>query len=202
MLMRLIYSFALLFFVFFQISCHQLACNRVLFEFKAAYFRPTNSCVREIYGHGGAIYGPEVTFQLCQNSCWYGFASINFLSKHGHSIGACDRTKLSIMPLAFGAKYFVPSCCGDFYVGLGFQPIRLKTTNCSPFVIQKTSKWGVGGIAKFGLYSCLTPCIFLDLFIDYSFTRVNCNKCFDCTIPLKVRLDGVLLGAGLGYKFN
>lgn len=177
----------------------------ILVEFKGAAFFPTNSCVRNIYGDAAALYGPEVTFQLCQNKNWYGFASADFLSKTGHSIGLCDLTKMYIVPLALGVKYFVPfcyrGCSGDFYVGLGFQPVHLKTVNCSQFV-RNTSKWGFGGVGKIGAYFDLPCNFFADLFFDYSFVKVACDKCSDGATPLKANISGAVLGLGLGYRFN
>lgn len=197
MLKALRYSFALLFFM-----CMPLFCRDVLVEFKTAYFLPTNSCVRHIYGNGGALYGPEVTFQLCEDKSWYGFASADFLSKTGHSVGLCDRTKMYIVPLALGVKYFVPFCYGDFYAGLGFQPLHLKTVNCSPYVVQTTSKWGFGGIAKIGAYFDLPCDFFVDLFFDYSFVKVGRVACCAGVIPLRANINGAIFGIGLGYRFN
>jgi opacity protein-like surface antigen len=179
-----------------------LFCRDVLLEFKASYFYPTSSCTRDIYGRGGALYGPEVTFQLCQERNWYGFASADFLSKKGHSVGLCEPTKMDIVPLAIGLKYFVPFCYGDFYLGLGFQPVHLKTVNCSTFVSQTTSKWGFGGIAKIGTYFDLPCNFFVDIFLDYSFVKVGCSNCGAGVTPLKADLSGVIFGAGLGYRFN
>lgn len=191
------YSCALLFVV-----SQALLARDILLEFKAAYFWPQDSCVRSIYGNGGALYGPEVTFGLCEETNWYGFASIDFFNKSGRSVGLCDVTKIRVMPVALGAKYFVPFCYGDFYVGLGFQPTHLKTINCSEFVAQTTSKWGFGGIAKVGSYFDLPCNFFVDLFLDYSFVKVGCTNCAVDTVPLKANLSGVIFGAGIGYRFN
>ena len=173
----------------------------ILLEFKTAYFLPTDSGVRKIFGNGGALYGPEVTFQLSEcNPHWYGFASIDYLNKSGHSIGLCTPTKMRIVPLAIGVKYFIQHCYGDFYVGLGFQPLHLKTINCSPFAVQ-TSKWGFGAIGKIGSYFDLPCNFFVDLFFDYSIARIGCDKCSQ-VVPLKVNMDGSIFGIGLGYRFN
>lgn len=184
------------------VMCVPLACRDVLVEFKGAAYLPTNDCVKNIYGKVGGLYGPEVTFQLCENKNWYGFASVDFSSKKGRSIGLCDCTKMHLLPLGLGLKYFAPFCCGDFYVGLGFQPVHLKTINCSEFVVQKTSKWGFGGIAKIGAYIDLPRNFFVDLFFDYSFVKVNCDSCLTSVIPVRANLSGAIVGAGLGYRFD
>ncbi len=183
-----------------------LECRDVLLEFKGAYFLPTNSCFKNIY-HGGALYGPELTFQFSENhERWYGFMSADFLNKCGRSIGLGNSTKVKIAALVFGVKYFVPFCYGDFYCGLGVQPTQVKTFNCSPFVVARTSQWGCGGIAKVGAYIDMSCNTFLDFFIDYSFVKVGCkNSCCNgslAVMPLKANASGAIFGAGIGYRFN
>lgn len=177
-------------------------CNDVLVEFKAAYFLPSDAGLKNIYGNGGALYGPEVTFQLDECKKWYGFASIDFFSKKGHSVGLCTPTTMYMMPLAVGVKYFAEHCYGNFYAGLGFQPTRLKIVNCSDNATQTTTKWGFGGIVKFGSYFDLPCNYFIDLFIDYSFAKVGRDCCSTQATALKVNLNGAIFGVGLGYKFN
>jgi len=173
----------------------------VLLEFKGAYFLPTNCEFRNIYDNGGALYGPEVTFELCNQI--YGFISIDFFQKNGRSLGDCSPTQITLVPIGMGLKYLVPFCLGDFYVGLGFQPTVVQITNCSPFVIPEQSQWGFGGIAKVGTFFDLPCNLFIDIFIDYSFLNVCFNN--GCqTLPVvlnKAHLSGAIFGAGFGYRF-
>jgi len=62
--------------------------------------------------------------------------------------------------------------CVDFYIGLGFQPVHVRTRALSAFVPQQ-NKWALGGIAKVGAYIDLSCNFVLDLFIDYSFAEVS-----------------------------
>jgi len=161
--------------------------------------------VKDIYGKVGALYGPEVTFRLHECDNWYGnfygFASAQFLSKDGCTIGLNTPTKMYLSPLGLGLKYLVPFCYGDFYVGLGFQPLHLKTVNCSPEVPQTTSKWGFGGVSKLGAYFDLPCNLFMDLFFDYSFVQVKCNTCSPLVVPVTATMNGAILGLGIGYRF-
>lgn len=179
----------------------------ILLEFKGAYFLATDCVFKNIYDKGGALYGPEVTFQLGESNQWYGFASIDYFKKDGNSIGLSTPTKVELIPLGIGVKYMQPSHCGryNFYLGLGFQPVHTKVTNCSPYVPATQTKWGFGGIAKTGVYVDLTHNFLLDLFIDYSFVKVN----FDAAqipagpvTPFKTDISGAIFGVGLGYRFN
>lgn len=189
-----------------SIYCKNTFCKNILLEFKAASFFPTNSCTKDIYGKAAGLFGSELTFQLCENKNWYGFASVDFLSKSGHSIGLCNYTKLDIVPFGLGLKYFVPfgykNCyLGDFYLGLGVQPLYLKTSDCLNNITTITSRWGCGGIAKIGSYFYLPCNFFIDLFFDYSFVNVKAKNCSEFIIPQKADLNGAILGVGIGYMF-
>jgi hypothetical protein len=194
-------------FLLSVIAIHiSLAARDVIVEFKGAGFIPTNSNFRDIYGKGAALFGPEITVDICDTHRWYAFASVDYLKKDGHSIGLCNDTTVRMVPLAFGLKYFQPVCFGNLYAGLGFQPVHLKTTNCSPFAVQETSQWCLGGIAKLGTYVDLKCNFVLDFFANYSFVRAGCPKLCraetETLTPLKANISGVILGVGLGYRFN
>lgn len=188
--------------VLLVVGCMPLISKDILLEFKGSFYLPTNAHVRHMYSNGGGLYGPEVTFQLGQDRDWYGFASADFLKKKGHSLGLCEPTTLYLVPLALGVKYFVPFVYGDLYVGLGFQPLHVKTVNCIADTVERTSKWGFGGIAKTGAYFDLPRNFLIDIFIDYSFVKVGGGPCCGSVIPVKANMGGVIFGAGLGYRFN
>ncbi len=180
----------------------------VLLEFKAAYFLPTGSRFKQIY-HGSALYGPELTVQLCDDSCWYGFFSVDYFSKSGHTVNFDTPTKVTLVPLGFGLKYFASGCwCNcdyvNFYLGLGFQPVRVHTFDNSPYVVQRQTVWALGGIAKIGAYIDLSCDFLLDLFIDYSFAKakshVNQSQSGP-VIPLSSSVSGAIFGGGLVYRF-
>lgn len=188
-------------------SASSLVCRDIILEFKAAYFLPTSSVFRDIYNNGGALFGPEMTFNIGDTRDWYGFVSVDYFQKSGRSLGLCDATKVSLLPLGVGIKYFLPFWYdyADFYIGLGFQPVLLHTNDCSPYVFNKRTKWGFGGIAKVGVYVDLPHDFILDFFIDYSFVKVsfnNGNAPTGLVTPLKTDISGTIFGVGLGYRFN
>ncbi len=188
-------------------ACVSIIARDVILEFKGAYFHPTNDCFKDIYGNSAGIFGPELTVQLCNQSNWYGFASVDYLTKSGRSIGLCDKTKVSLSPIAIGLKYFAFSSCNevaDIYLGAGVQPVRVHTKDCSSYVQQNQTRWGAGGIFKVGSY-IYAPCNFvLDVFLDYSYARakgkVTCSPTQN-VIPLKANVSGIIFGVGLGYCF-
>lgn len=178
--------------------------QNVILEFKGAYFLPTNTEFRRIYGKRGGIYGPELTFEICNNI--HGFASFDYLRKNGHSVGLCEPTTVRLVTLAFGAKYFLPvTMCKkklDLYVGLGFEPVNVRTTNCSNFVENKQSTWAFGGIAKLGAYYHVYCNFVLDLFLDYSFAKTSTPKCTQNVMAQRANVSGAIFGIGVGYLFN
>lgn len=194
---------SLAFFLCLTIST-LIGARDILLEFKGAYFHPTNNRFRDIYKNG-ALYGPEITFELCDQSSWYGFASIDLFHRKGHSIGLDTLTSIRLVPIGLGLKYLSASCFESiqWYAGLGFQPIYVSIENDSP-AVPDHSKWVPGGIAKVGTYIDLPQCFFLDLFVDYSFAHISSVRAQTCCGPvvsLKSNISGIIVGAGLGYRF-
>jgi len=189
------------------ISSH---AHDVLLEVKGAAFIATGERFKDIYGRAAGMGGAEVTFNAWEScECWewlsnfYGFVSADFLRKSVNSIGCCSPTKVDVTTIGIGLKYLFPFCYGDFYLGLGALPTNVRTKDCSPFVLPKTSQWGCGGIAKIGAYFDLPCSFFIDLFVDYQFVTVKPKCCPDSGIQFtKANLNGAIIGLGLGYRFN
>jgi len=183
----------------------------VLVEFKGACFFAPGSTFKDIYNKA-PIFGPEITIQLLERCPWYAFGSLDFLNKHGHSLGLETMTKAKIMSWAFGFKCLAHSLFGDAYFGVGIQKDYLKTKNYSPDVIPCTSDSGLGAIIKCGLICDLGYDLFIDYFADFSFVRVGSNQgvaqCCNSdviipptVVPLKADLASIIFGIGLGCRF-
>jgi hypothetical protein len=173
----------------------------VLVEGKGNCFISTNDSFQDIYGKAVGGGGFEITAGEYKNI--YGFMSIDAFHKKGSTPCFCSETTATFVEIALGLKYFVPFNYGDFYIGLGVLPTYLKTKDCSPFVVPTLSKWGCGGIAKVGVYFALPKSFIVDIFVNYSFVNINYDCCFNgCTQTHPAKLNGVIVGAGLGYRFN
>ncbi len=177
-------------------------CRDVIVEFKGAYFLPTNSTFKGCY-KGSALYGPELTVQLCDNKNWYGFASIDYLKQKGRPLSRCDSTTLRLLPMAIGIKYFVPIHNRvNLYLGLGFEPVYINKKSRRACVTSKETLWAFGGIGKIGSYIDLPHSFVLDLFCDYSFAWARESSFYGNTVvPSRVNISGAIFGAGLGYCF-
>lgn len=196
----------------------------VFLEFKGGAFIPTGCDFRAIYGNATFFVSPEFSWQVVDRANWYIFASAGYVEKKGNSVGLCTPTKARLVPLGIGVKYFFQNFHDDIcsnhkvYLGLGFQPVLLKTNNRSEYVEQNSSDWGLGGVAKFGYILDLKRNFFIDFFADYSFAHVGCggqssDSKVCCSLassgirnvhyvtPLKANVSGMILGIGIGYSF-
>ncbi|MGZ6254794.1 MAG: hypothetical protein ACXWL5_02320 [Candidatus Chromulinivorax sp.] len=169
----------------------------ILIEAKGSLFVPTNHTFREIYGNCGD-FGLELTGKLCKQL--YAFTSADFIARHGSTQELVSSTKINLLNLALGVKYFVPFGHGDFYVGLGIQPTSIQIRNELPSVTEEYA-WVCGGVAKSGVIFDIAQSFFVDLFFDYSFTKAD----FYQGSPVYMNtthLDGCVFGIGFGYRFN
>ena len=174
--------------------------RETLIEIKGSGFFPTSHLFKKIY-HSAGMIGGEVTMSFCNDVS--GWVSVDWLSKSGHSLVGDTKTKVNYLPIAFGLKYIKPFCYGDWYVGLGALTARVHTHDFSSTVAPYFTKWGWGGIVKFGALFDIGRCAFVDLFVNYSFMRASShNTAGGTVVPHTVKVDGVIAGIGLGFRFN
>lgn len=182
------------------ISSTQLQANDILLEARGAYYGPTNSLFREIYS-GSGRYGLEVSAQAWKGL--YPFVSVDYFYKSGHSIGGCNNTNITLVPIGVGLKYLFPfQEKFDFYVGAGVVPTYMRIRDQGPFVEPTTHKWGVGGVAKTGFLYTFTNGVFLDLFGDYTYTKINIDQDDCCVERNNADVSGWAVGLGIGYRFR
>jgi len=178
------------------VSFSSLHAAEVLTEIRAAYFHPTDSRFQDIYS-GGGQYSIETSVQTgCKQL--YPWAGVGYFHKSGCSIleipgitSEGDSTHITIVPIGLGLKYLFPiDCiCPRPYLGAGVLFSYVHIHNDCSFITQAQSDWGIGGIIKAGFFSDITHCVFLDLFVDYSYMKVDFN------------LSGFTIGGGIGYRF-
>ena len=183
-----------MFFLLFLTSI-TIVAHDVLLEFKGAGFVPTSQPFREIYGSAGE-FGVELTAGGLSKHL-YAFSSIDFLIKNGATVELDSPTKVTVVDLAIGLKYFIPFKHGDFYFGLGAQPTRISMTDETTI---EPAQWTCGGIAKAGVIFNMPYSFFADLFVDYSFAKFNAS--LGSTPAGTTSVNGCLFGLGFGYRFN
>jgi hypothetical protein len=172
-------------------------------EESAAWFYPLNEKFREIYGNSQGIFGIEANFHAVQDL--YLWSSFNFLTTSGKGIGTGFHplTTLYFIPIEAGLKYLHNFIWKDYqwgaYLGVGASANYLHIRNSGApgyFPSSTTCGWGFGMVAKTG--GIFYPCerVFVDLFFQYSYAKVD----FDYP-KNDVDLSGLSIGAGVGYAF-
>ncbi len=175
--------------------------HEIMIEAKTAYFYPTSSRFRDIYGPAG-IYGLEASFQASNNL--YAWLNGNYFYKKGHSLGSHNSTSLFFVPIGLGLKFLLNHKYCDFYLSAGMVTTYIHIRNNSPFVVSENNKWTVGANAGLGLIINFGKSIFLDLFANYLFLKTHFSHSEDNDENLifhKADLSGTSVGAGLGYRF-
>lgn len=176
-----------------------LAPLPIYIEGKIGGFVPLSHKFQKIYSRVEFLGGFEATYALTDAiSAW---ASVSYVWDHGSSRGLHYSSKMSLIPLGFGLKYFLPSCCGNIYVGGGAQYTRLHTHDDSPYVIRHVNQWGWGAIAKVGKLICFSNRFFVDLFAEYSYLNMSFHKSHHETVHRHdADLSSLTVGLGIAYQ--
>jgi len=156
-------------------------------EIKGAYFQPTENVFKEIYGNG-RTYGVELGIRI-----WDGFAlwaSGDYFNATGKLTFTREETKIQIIAVCGGVKYYFLSGRISPYVGLGIGHFAYKEE--SP--IGKVKKGNLGYIGKAGISFNIVSGLILDIQVDYSYCQVK-------PAEVKANLGGLQAGIGLGVVF-
>jgi len=169
-------------------------------EVRVAYFYPTSKKVRDIYGSGLPLYQVELSYDLCNR--WSGWTSVGYLSKHGHSIGLHDDTRIHFYPIGLGVKHtFELPCHFEAYLGGGATYSILHIKDHSSYVKENVRKNNLGGVVKTGILYHVSECFFFDLFFDYSYTKYHFSGTHDNIKRNNLTMSGLQFGAGAGVSF-
>jgi len=218
--------------------CAANPCNDdygIAFTIKNGFFYPQDCVLREIFDRCNGKGGYWVEGAMRYNF-WRDLnveLSGSYFSKKGIALCGNEYTKVKLPTFGLGLKYFFmckdyyncDSCWNrlSFFVGGGLRVFFYKERNGSPYVAQCVDKTTVGGMVNAGLEIDLYKGLFLDLFVDYNFGKVDldrndlCNTCNPCCNPtptsstqctsccpsccFDLKVGGVVGGIGLGYKF-
>lgn len=178
-----------------------LLANEVLAEAKFGYEIPTDSTARKLYSNN-VRYELEGSVEACKG--FYGWASLGYFTSTGGTITQDNYHRIQIYTIGAGAKYLLPinERCDRVYLGVGILPTYVAVRETSIFLKHWTHDWAVGAVIKGGALINVWRCLFVDLFADYSFVRVE-GKDYDEPLVYaeRTRLDALTVGIGLGVQF-
>jgi outer membrane protein len=199
-------------------------------EGRVAYYHPSSRRVRRVYGNGWPDYQIEISKQ-CHGFSLYGFpwrwnidwriwGGISGFSRKGESFGYHhNHTRLQLIPVSLGTKFFYPLTCNmDIYLGGGLCLSFLHITDHSQFVHKHTRREEWGGLIQSGITYKVCDCFYgnviVSAFFDYFFQRFHfCDsrehsfcrsRRFHDTRFIErhdLKLNGYKVGVGLGMIF-
>lgn len=176
-------------------------------EVRAAYFSPQDSRMRKIYGSGFAEWELEAALPLgCYWDCacgFDGFVNVAYYQKSGTSTCRLvkDSTTVKNWAFNFGVLREFDTCtCFRPYLGLGFGGVHVDFHDRSDYVKKHNDQWGVATLVKTGVKVDVMCNVFVDVFVDYTYHWFKFDK-KHCRENRNVNTGGVLVGAGIGYRF-
>lgn len=155
-------------------------------------FFPTNKSFRQIFGKCLPCYEIEAGMEFCNDLEFWG--NIDWVSTTGHTRTFRTKTSFNDLNVSLGVKYI--TCmqqCTQFYLGGGINTAFVHVHNHSEFVKRHVNKVGVGGVVKAGFYFHPMDNLFLEVFSDYLYQRIDFGK--------HVQVGGVKVGGGIGFNF-
>lgn len=163
------------------------AADSVSVEIQGARFRPADSVFREIYG-SGPVFGIQ-----CDLEIWGGlgfWASASHFRRDGELTLTGDKTTITLLPLAIGARYAAGIGRLRTYVGAGIAFIRYREEAS----MGKVDEGDFGFVGQAGFLVGLIGPLFVDLQARYM-------KCVAEPAGIKADLGGLQAGLGLGVRF-
>ncbi|MBS0621028.1 MAG: hypothetical protein JSS61_06180 [Verrucomicrobia bacterium] len=168
-----------------------------LLEGKVALFAPTDHTVRQIYTSATGMYGIEASARAWKD--FYPWLSGSYLASNGSSIEMGNPSKVTVVPIGAGLKWFHHANKASFYVGVGALYSYIHVEDHSPYVKPSFSAWDGVGIVKVG--ACIFPIrsLFFDFFADYSYMKFDLHGCGKKTVCQDVNFSGFSFGVSIGW---
>ncbi|MFI5344461.1 MAG: hypothetical protein ACHQUC_09600 [Chlamydiales bacterium] len=135
-------------------------------EGRISYFYPASADIRKTYGDAFVDYQIELARSVfCDWEVWL---DLDYYTKRGRFHHRQDSSRLQVIPLSLGVKYYVHLRRDiDWYVGGGGSYGCANIRNHSDCAKRNMTKWGFGGIFKTGIKYYWNDCLSIDLFLDY-----------------------------------
>lgn len=170
----------------------------LIIEAKAGYFFFSDHTMRKVYDQGGEDV--QLSFSYPFGKIWNLYGSIEFLERRGRSLNDHQRTRIDELPLTLGLKPVFPiSSAVDYYFTLGPRYTFVWVKNHSSFVDRTMHKSGFGGFFGTGFIFHIGRHWILDLFGEYSYTRLHFHSSKHNVIGESRQVGGFTFGGGLGF---
>jgi len=170
-------------------------------EIKPGYFLFSDNTLKKIFHHGGATAQLEGGIIFYNNYA----ASLNFqyFSKSRTALNSIYTTTVYIPTFSLFIKYFFTIKDNIRpYIGIGPRLFLFYNKNQSPYVPHKNVKTSLGIATTIGTFLYVKNSKFIiDPFLDYGYARSSKGKKGNTSKQYHIKLGGLTVGLGLGYKF-
>ena len=181
-------------------SCVVVEKGRSVVEAKGGYFFFSDAKMRKVYDRGGGDFQISGSFRIWKSLQIYG--SVEYLSRHGRSLGGHQKTRIWEIPLSLGLKPVIPiSEKIQYYFALGPRYCFIHQHNQSAFVDRTLNQNGFGGFANTGFNFFPYRHLSVDLFAEYSYVRLHFHPSKANVVGRRMQVGGFTFGGGLGYAF-
>lgn len=180
--------------------CIRVEGIKPLLEVKGAYFFFSDSKMRKIFNKGGGDVQLSASYPIWKWLQIYG--SVEYMQRHGKSLGGHQKTSLWEVPLSLGLKPVIKiSPAVHYYLTLGPRYFFVHTHANSSYVDKTLHENGCGGFANMGFNFFPVRHLVVDVFGEYSYKRMHFHSHKHNVYGEKVQIGGFAFGAGLGYAF-
>lgn len=169
-------------------------------EAKAGYFFFSDSKMSKVYNEGG--WDVQVSGS-CPIWKWLEvYGSVEYLEKHGKSLGEHESTSIWEIPLSFGLKPVISICQNvQYYFTLGPRYFFVYQHNDSSYVSKNLSNNGLGLFVNTGFNFIFWRHLLVDVFGEYSYKQMHFHSHKNNVYGKTVNVGGFVFGGGLGYAF-
>ncbi len=169
-------------------------------EIKGGYFFFSDAKMQKVYNEGGLDVQVSGSYPVWRWLQIYG--SVEYLERHGKSLGGHQKTRIWEVPLSLGLKPVITICQKmQYYLTLGPRYFFVQAHHSSSYVDRNMSQNGLGGFVNTGFN--FFPCdhLLVDVFGEYSYKRMHFHSYRTNSYGESVQVGGFTFGAGLGYAF-
>lgn len=170
-----------------------------LFAIRGAFFRPSSSLLREIYGNGMTeIQGEVSRFITGPLHVW---ATTAYATKTGCSVPLGNYTRLQIIPTTVGLKVHKElEYNTHIYAAAGGVFTHARIDDDSEYVKQHLRNNSVGLMLETGFGWEWAESGIFGFFADYSYQKMRFLEAQGCPCP-NLNLSGYKVGARIGLSF-
>lgn len=182
---------------------------------KISCFAPSSPVIRSTYGNAFPDFQLEVARSiLCDWEIW---ANLDYYTKEGHLPHKMGSTRLHVIPLSLGIKYYMLIRRNLFwYVGAGGSYTCAKIRNHSECLKNDLTKWAFGAVFKTGIKYYWNYNLYFEVFLDYFYQHMHLHdsdrdhrsSCFSSASSGSfvigrdtLNVGGTKIGAGVGWTF-